>query len=46
MQTVANPAQGVPAEQRLARLFRVWLREGYVHPLLHLMRKYRGCDPR
>ena len=47
MSTIAKPTpDAVQAQQRLAQLFRVWLREGRVHPLLHLMLKYRGCDPR
>ena len=29
-------------EHRLARVFRGWLRDGHVHPLLHAMRRYRG----
>ncbi len=36
-------APGLPSAElrRLDTLFRVWLRQGRVHPLLHLMRRYR-----
>ncbi len=33
-------------ERRLAFLFRIWLREGHVHPLLHLMHVYRSSGAR
>jgi hypothetical protein len=29
------------AERRLDALFRLWLRDGHVHPLIHLVRRYR-----
>jgi hypothetical protein len=32
---------GTPQE-RLAWIFRTWLRAGHVHPLLHLIHQYRG----
>jgi hypothetical protein len=37
----------VPAAQadiRLRELFRLWVREGHVHPLIHLVRRYRCGD--
>jgi len=33
-------------QRRLAFLFRGWLRDGRVHPLLHLMHVYRSGDER
>jgi hypothetical protein len=38
---------GVPAAQadvRLRELFRLWLRDGHVHPLIHLVQRYRSGD--
>jgi hypothetical protein len=32
----------VPAAMRLDYLFRGWLRDRHVHPLIHLMRQYRA----
>ncbi len=29
------------ADARLQHLFRLWLRDGHVHPLMHLVRRYR-----
>ncbi len=38
-----SPPPPLPSMElrRLDTLFRAWLREGRVHPLLHLMRRYR-----
>ena len=42
-----RPAPASPSAElrRLDILFRVWLREGRVHPLMHLMRRYRTEPP-
>jgi len=34
----------VPADVRLDHLFRSWLRDRHVHPLIHLMRQYRARE--
>jgi hypothetical protein len=37
----------VPTAQagiRLGELFRLWLRDGHVHPLIHLVQRYRSGD--
>ncbi len=39
------PASSSVELRRLDILFRVWLREGRVHPLMHLMRRYRTEPP-
>ncbi|HEX4597053.1 MAG TPA: hypothetical protein VH278_04650 [Burkholderiaceae bacterium] len=39
---VAEPAQD---EARLRDLFRLWLRDGHVHPLIHLIRQFK-CGER
>ncbi len=39
------PASPSAELRRLDILFRVWLREGRVHPLMHLMRRYRTEHP-
>ncbi len=39
------PAPPSAELRRLDILFRVWLREGRVHPLMHLMRRYRTEHP-
>lgn len=31
-------------DSRLDFLFRQWLREGHVHPLIHLVRRYRAGE--
>jgi hypothetical protein len=39
----AAAAPGVhDAAARLGELFRLWLRERHVHPLIHLMQRYRS----
>ena len=42
----AAAVQGTPVDPhkdvRLRELFRVWLREGHVHPLIHLIRQFRA----
>jgi len=32
------------ADMRLRELFRLWLRDGHVHPLIHLVKRYRSGD--
>ena len=36
-----GPGPAVATQARLEYLFRVSLREGQIHPLLHLVRQYR-----
>ena len=42
----AAAVRGTPVDPhkdvRLRELFRVWLREGHVHPLIHLIRQFRA----
>jgi hypothetical protein len=42
----AAAVRGTPVDShkdvRLHELFRVWLREGHVHPLIHLIRQFRA----
>lgn len=39
---LSHAAPPAPIEDHLAVLFRLWLRERHVHPLLHLVRRYRA----
>lgn len=32
------------ADIRLRELFRIWLRDGHVHPLIHLVQRYRSGE--
>jgi hypothetical protein len=41
LQTV-RVADAAPEEARLAELFRLWLRDGHVHPLIHLIRLFNS----
>jgi hypothetical protein len=36
----SSAAQPAPEEARLRELFRLWLRAGHLHPLLHLIRQF------
>ncbi len=38
----APMAAAAPTELRLNELFRLWKRESLVHPLIHLIRRYRS----
>jgi hypothetical protein len=40
--TGSPSAATAQADARLRELFRLWLRDGHVHPLIHLMRRYRS----
>lgn len=40
----AADGQAAKADARLRQIFRLWLRDGHVHPLIHLLRRYRGGD--
>jgi hypothetical protein len=46
MTTVAVPEKPPAAPVALTHLFRHSLREGRVHPLLHLVQRYRQEAPR
>jgi hypothetical protein len=38
-----TPRQSIlKAQMRLDELFRLWQRDSHVHPLIHLMRRYRS----
>lgn len=46
MSTPSVPDKAPVAPAELAHLFRHSLRDGRVHPLLHLVRRYRQESPR
>jgi hypothetical protein len=36
-------AASASVQARLRELFRLWIDEGHVHPLIHIMRRYRAA---
>jgi hypothetical protein len=40
-----GPVPSLPEEARLRELFRLWMRDGHLHPLIHLIRQFRSKDP-
>jgi len=40
--TDSASAATAQADVRLRELFRLWLRDGHVHPLIHLIQRYRS----
>ena len=38
-------AEATAEELRFRELFRLWLRDGHLHPLIHLIRQLRSKDP-